>query len=75
MYQDRLHTLTSDMLEKIKRIIIAGDLHGDYESFQRICSLFNSDEDFLIFLGDYADRGSKGLEVINGVEGLLTFHY
>jgi hypothetical protein len=53
------------------QIIAVGDIHGDYESFRRIHSLFNPNLDYLLFLGDYADRGPQGIEVIDGVKVLL----
>ena len=57
--------------EKIKRILIAGDLHGDLQSFNSIKKLFKPEKDLLIFLGDYADRGENGVEVIEGVRELI----
>jgi hypothetical protein len=51
-------------------VIVVGDIHGDYESFQGVCNLFSPVKDCLIFLGDYADRGSSGVEVIEGVMDL-----
>lgn len=54
------------------RIIVAGDIHGDFEAFNGIRSSFMRAKDqLLIFLGDYADRGGGGLEVIEGVNELL----
>jgi predicted phosphodiesterase len=43
--------------EKIKRLIVAGDIHGDFSSLRKIKEIFNPNEDLIIFLGDYADRG------------------
>jgi len=54
-----------------ERIIVVGDIHGDYESFKRIVELFNPDRDVIVFLGDYADRGDMGVEVIEGVNELI----
>jgi len=71
MSRSKLYELTPDMLSEIDRLIVAGDMHGDYESFQRIRSLFDPEHDRLIFLGDYADRGPSGVEVIDGVWGLV----
>lgn len=53
------------------RAIIVGDLHGDLESLRRIEEIFDPDRDLLIFLGDYADRGDRGIEVIEGIDALL----
>lgn len=52
--------------------IVVGDLHGDLKAFERVKDQFQSTRDsLLIFLGDYADRGEKGLEVVEGVRELL----
>ncbi len=55
-----------------KRFIIAGDIHGDLNSFSAIKKLFIPDKDILIFLGDYADRGANSIEVVEGVQELLN---
>lgn len=54
-----------------ERILVVGDLHGDFESFQKIQKIFNPNKDLLIFLGDYADRGNKGIEVIESINKLF----
>ncbi len=66
-----LYELSHEKLSEIDRVIVSGDIHGDYESLQRIRDLFDPSQDFLIFLGDYADRGPKGIEVIDGVRELV----
>jgi len=58
-----------------EKLLVAGDIHGDYESFQRIIYVFKKERKecfkvILIFLGDYADRGNNGLEVIEGLREL-----
>jgi len=53
------------------RIIVVGDIHGDYEAFRGVVKLFNPDRDVIVFLGDYADRGDMGVEVIEGVNDLM----
>jgi len=52
-------------LEGRKYAIIVGDLHGDLESLLFILkdSKFLMNEDYLVFLGDYGDRGEKSPEV------------
>jgi predicted MPP superfamily phosphohydrolase len=57
----------------IKNVYVAGDLHGDYESFKKILEGFKKSEkgSCLLFLGDYADRGIRGLEIITELNKLL----
>ncbi|MEM2740197.1 MAG: metallophosphoesterase family protein [Candidatus Bathyarchaeia archaeon] len=50
---------------------MVGDIHGDYDSLKRILNLVDMDRDFLVFLGDYADRGLYGVEVIDMIVDLL----
>ena len=47
------------------KIFVAGDLHGDFESYQKIKEIWKKEKNsLLIFLGDYADRGDRGYEII-----------
>ena len=55
-----------------KRILAVGDIHGMY---QKLLSLmdqvqFNPDDDLLVFLGDYIDRGPQSLECLDYVMDL-----
>ncbi len=54
-------------------LYVVGDLHGDWESFCKIVDDFkkNAKNSAIIFLGDYADRGSKGLEIIEELIKLM----
>ncbi len=72
MPQSKLKDLTCNQLLNVDRILVVGDLHGDYERFEKICDLFNPDVDYIIFLGDYADRGPNGIEIIEGIHELIT---
>ena len=56
--------------ESAERIIVLGDIHGDLSAFRRGMSLRKTG-DLIIFLGDYADRGPHGVEVIEAVDALL----
>lgn len=56
------------------KINVAGDLHGDYKALQALLRTVNLDSDMLVFLGDYADRGSGGVEVIRTVKALKQTH-
>jgi len=65
------------LTEKIKglnRLLVVGDLHGDFDSLCSLTDIFHPIHDFLIFLGDYADRGTAGVEVLQSVEGLARKH-
>lgn len=44
--------------------LIVGDIHGNYESLHRILRKARILNAFMIFLGDYVDRGSSSLEVL-----------
>jgi len=56
------------------RIAVVGDLHGDCRSLNSIIELVNLEFDLLVFLGDYADRGPDGVEVIRIVAKLQKEH-
>jgi hypothetical protein len=64
------------MLAEIKpgqpeRIIVFGDIHGDLEVLQAGLEIATNN-DFVIFLGDFADRGPEGVEVIDTVNRYIT---
>jgi len=65
--------LAEVVLEDFERVMVVGDLHGDIKSLRRIEDIFG-DEDLLIFLGDYGDRGTDSLGVIEGVRCLMREH-
>ena len=56
--------------DSVNRIIVIGDIHGDLEAFRHGVSLRKTG-DLLVLLGDFADRGPQGVEVIEAVDGLL----
>ena len=50
------------------KTVFVGDLHGDFESLEKIYERYSEEEDVLVvFLGDYVDRGPKQLETLLGV--------
>lgn len=58
-------------IERPESLIVVGDLHGDLESFNKILSSWkNRKNNYIIFLGDYADRGENGLEIIESLNKL-----
>jgi hypothetical protein len=55
--------------ESTRRILVFGDIHGDLRALQNGLELRRSG-DVTVFLGDYADRGPEGVEVIEGIDAL-----
>jgi hypothetical protein len=57
----------------VKTVFVVGDLHGDYQSFQKIVRMHEKPlkDSLLLFLGDYADRGSQGTEIITSLNNIL----
>lgn len=61
---------TEKSLLEIKgnNILFVGDTHGDFDSTKRIVEMFlNGKYDYIIFLGDYVDRGVSQIENLNYV--------
>ncbi len=52
-----------------KKAVFVGDLHGDFKALCYILKKLKGDE-YLVFLGDYTDRGNNQIEVINTVLNL-----
>jgi len=52
-------------LNNEKRTIFIGDIHGDIKSVERILKLYPPEENRLVFLGDYVDRGEYSKEVVD----------
>lgn len=58
-------------IENSESLTVVGDLHGDSESFNKILNnCKNEKNNYIIFLGDYADRGKNGLEIIEKLKEL-----
>ena len=45
-------------------VIIVGDVHGNYTAFWKNIKHFNPKKHHLIMLGDYVDRGKKGIPIL-----------
>lgn len=55
-----------------ENVLIAGDIHGDFDAFKRVLEIFEKiPKSVLVFLGDYADRGEMGLEIIETLSKLI----
>jgi protein phosphatase len=65
-------------LEIPQRLVVVGDIHGDFGALDSILSRINyehylsDDQNKLIFLGDYIDRGRRSPEVLYAVSFLKT---
>ena len=55
---------------EIERILVFGDIHGEYDMFQSLYRQVNykPGKDLLIFLGDYTDRGPKSMEMLDWLQ-------
>jgi serine/threonine protein phosphatase 1 len=50
----------------MKRTFAVGDIHGCLDQLQELITLISpKEEDLLVFLGDYIDRGQKSPEVVD----------
>ncbi len=56
--------------ELVNRVVLFGDIHGDFDSFEEGLTHWGED-DLLVLLGDYADRGPEGVEVIEKTAELM----
>jgi hypothetical protein len=70
----KLCKLAEEQIRRFRKIIVFGDLHGDYAGLQSGLNMLDPAKDGIIFLGDYADRGPSGVEVIDTVDSLMRNH-
>ena len=57
----------------IGNIVVFGDIHGDSSALKNGLAAAHRD-DVIVFLGDYADRGPDGVEVVEAIHALLEKH-
>lgn len=67
----KLYEFDQGQFQRLKKMFIVGDIHGDDEAVNSLLKIFKPEEDGVIFLGDYADRGPNGVEVIEMVNILI----
>jgi predicted phosphodiesterase len=67
----KLLVFEEKQLRKLRKLIVVGDLHGDYNAIRSLLNVFDPVMDGIVFLGDYADRGQYGIEVIEVVNSLM----
>ena len=70
----QLIELDQNNLLKFRQLLVVGDLHGDIDSLYSILKIFDPSRDCIIFLGDYADRGTSGVKVIDTIDKLFMRH-
>lgn len=70
----RLYEFDSNQLLRLRKIAVVGDLHGDFDSLSSLLQSVDPNRDGIIFLGDYADRGPQGVEVIERIHSLMNEH-
>lgn len=49
------------------KMFAIGDIHGSYDLLEKVLDHWSPEEEQLIFLGDYIDRGKDSLKVLNKV--------
>ena len=54
------------------KLVVVGDLHGDLKSILKILKNFWEPQEYLLFLGDYGDRGEYSIEVYSLIFKLKT---
>ncbi len=67
----KLITLEEKQLQKFRKLAVFGDIHGDYNTLKFALRIVDAAKDGIIFLGDYADRGQFGVEVIETIDALV----
>lgn len=67
----RLYEFDENQLYSFENIAIVGDLHGDIKTLESLLDEINPIKQGIVFLGDYADRGKYGIEVIDTVRDLV----
>ena len=57
----------------MKRLLAISDIHGDLEKFEKLLNLvkYEPENDQLVLLGDYVDRGPNSRAVLNKVKDLV----
>lgn len=51
----------------MEKVFVIGDIHGGVRLLEKILQFWNEQEEQLVFLGDYVDRGPDSLKVVQKV--------
>jgi predicted phosphodiesterase len=62
-----LYEFDKDRLREFRKLVVVGDIHGDINTISLLKKTVDFEKDYVLFLGDYADRGEYGVEVIDAV--------
>jgi len=62
-------------MNEYKRVIAIGDIHGQFEKLTDLWKKinFNDKEDFVVFLGDYIDRGERSVDCLKFIKMVTHF--
>lgn len=55
---------------KMEKVFVIADIHGHYSQLEKLLTQWRPEEEQLIFLGDYIDRGQESLAVLQKVKSL-----
>ncbi len=58
----------------MEKVFVIGDIHGNYDLFEKILTKWNPEEEQLVLLGDYIDRGPDSLKVLRKIMELTQNH-
>jgi protein phosphatase len=53
-----------------EKVLVVGDIHGDLEALNKFIEIAEKENAFIIFLGDFIDRGKESLEVLLKIKDL-----
>ncbi|WP_455277173.1 metallophosphoesterase family protein [[Eubacterium] cellulosolvens] len=69
--RNQLYEFDKESLNRLSKLAVVGDIHGDLDILYSILGVVDPKKDGIIFLGDYADRGPKGFDVIKTIDSLI----
>jgi len=69
--QSKLYEFDESRLHRLRKLAVVGDIHGDDFVLCSMLKIIDPKKDGIVFLGDYADRGLKGFDVIAIVDSLI----
>ncbi|MEO4054415.1 metallophosphoesterase family protein [Solibacillus sp. CAU 1738] len=55
----------------MEKAFVIGDIHGNFDLLTQLLEKWRPQEEHLIFLGDYIDRGPQSLQVLEKVKSLV----